>query len=459
MAQITSIHPHEVGRDLIPELATRVYSSQLDSFREAISNAFDEGSKQVALSIAKNRIMIEDWGGGIKDYDQFRKFGQASKKSRTGEVIGEKGLGKLSLLNLGSTVLFETNNGVSGMSFYMTLAGFSTPEYGDMPDAFVPHKGTRITITKLASTADIGEISPYLRKAFGLRLVRGARITINSEPLKPRFAHDPRESVLLNLPQCGADVTGNIASIEEGKGMVDVYIDHVFVASMEVDTTRRFGGWINCNALTPETSRNNIIQNQIYKEFAIHLRRYASRFPFRETGIDARNLMLSRELNTLLKSYLKDMKVSVRSGLSIAASSSSSATRNQKSEKSTVVAKASNGVAQSLEKTPSSSSSKESSGKVRVRWQYADLGNEKEPIYFVPPNTVYCNTSSDLYRFAVTKSRSFGPTWIRLLPYLSRIAVSMTTSAGSSSKLRPDEFNLKVDQATRYFLQQKGIIN
>ena len=44
MAQ-TTIYPHEIGRDLIPELATRVYSSQLDSFREAISNAFDEGSK------------------------------------------------------------------------------------------------------------------------------------------------------------------------------------------------------------------------------------------------------------------------------------------------------------------------------------------------------------------------------------------------------------------------------
>lgn len=43
---LVHIYPHETGRDLIPELATRVYSSQLDSFREAISNAFDENSKQ-----------------------------------------------------------------------------------------------------------------------------------------------------------------------------------------------------------------------------------------------------------------------------------------------------------------------------------------------------------------------------------------------------------------------------
>jgi hypothetical protein len=97
----------------------------------------------------------------------------------------------------------------------------------------------------------------------------------------------------------------------------------------------------------------------------------------------------------------------------------------------------------------------DSNGPANVRWEYADLGNEKEPIYFVPPNTIYCNTSNDLYRFAVGKNRYYGPTWIRMLPYLSRIAVSMSNG---SSRLRPDEFNLKVDRATRYFLKQKKII-
>ncbi len=91
----SSTYSHEVGKDLIPELAMRVYSSYLDSFREAISNAFDENSERVALSISNDKIVIEDWGNGIKDYNEFRKFGQASKKSRKGEVIGEKGLGKL----------------------------------------------------------------------------------------------------------------------------------------------------------------------------------------------------------------------------------------------------------------------------------------------------------------------------------------------------------------------------
>src|SRR5215204_7175944 len=117
-APAAPIYSHEVGKDLIPELAIRVYSSHLDSFREAISNAFDENSQKVSLSLSNDKIVIEDWGNGIKDYNEFRKFGQASKKSRKGEVIGEKGLGKLSLLNLGKVVCFETNNGREGMKFY-----------------------------------------------------------------------------------------------------------------------------------------------------------------------------------------------------------------------------------------------------------------------------------------------------------------------------------------------------
>jgi hypothetical protein len=50
------IYSHEVGKDLIPELAMRVCSSYLDSFREAISNSFDENSKKVALSIQMTRL-------------------------------------------------------------------------------------------------------------------------------------------------------------------------------------------------------------------------------------------------------------------------------------------------------------------------------------------------------------------------------------------------------------------
>lgn len=468
------IYSHEVGKDLIPELAMRVYSSYLDSFREAISNSFDENSKKVALSISNDKIVIEDWGKGIKDYNEFRKFGQASKKSRKGEeVIGEKGLGKLSLLNLGKVICFETNHGKEGMKFYMTLDGFSRPICKKATTVFVLHRGTRITITKLVNRIRIEELSVYLKRSFGLRLAQGAKIIINKQSIKPPSSLDPKEEFLFNLTKIkdahNAEVTGNLRATEEGRGIVDLYIDHVFVTRLEVDTRRKFDGWVNCNALTPETSRNNIVQNGIYREFIYLLRRYASRFPLREISVDEHKLMLSRELNALLKNYLKDMRINVhtRTNININANSagSKSAASQGCEERVSSKLEGSKGGLITVQDTLDASTNlsvkrhkqqEVAPNNISVVWEFADLGNEKEPIYFVPPNIIYCNTSNDLYEFAMQKNRHFGPTWIRMLPYLARIAVAMGSEP--MSRLSPEQLNTKIDDATRYFLRQKKVI-
>jgi Histidine kinase-, DNA gyrase B-, and HSP90-like ATPase len=473
-APVSQIYSHEVGRDLIPELAMRVYSSYLDSFREAISNAFDEDSKKVALSISNDKIVIEDWGNGIKDYNEFRKFGQASKKSRKGEeVIGEKGLGKLSLLNLGKVVCFETNNGRQGMKFYMTLDGFSSPICKKSTAAFVSHRGTRITVIKPINIIQIDELSVYLKRAFGLRLAQGATIIMNNQSIKPTSSLDPKEEFLFNLTKIKdahtAKVTGNLRTTEEGRGIVDLYIDHVFITRLEVDTRRKFDGWVNCNALTPETSRNNIVQNVIYREFIHLLRRYTSRFPLREISVDEHKLMLSRELNALLKNYLKDMRINVhsRSNNNINADSASSQSAasqgcvegvgsTMESSKETLTTLQDASDASTNLSVKKHKRQEDVSNNISVVWEFADLGNEKEPIYFVPPNIIYCNTSNDLYKFALQKNRHFGPTWIRMLPYLARIAVAMGSEP--VSRLSPEQHNTRIDEATRYFLRQKKVI-
>jgi hypothetical protein len=157
-------------------------------------------------------------------------------------VIGEKGLGKLSLLNLGSDVCFETNNGKTGIRFYMNLAGFSKPLYGRSAKSFVVHKGTRITITRLSSKVEASQVIPYLKKAFGLRIAQGAKIIVNGELVKPKSTLDPLELTLFTLQKSGIEVNGNLKAEKDGKGIVDGYVDHVFVTTLEVDTRRSFGG-------------------------------------------------------------------------------------------------------------------------------------------------------------------------------------------------------------------------
>jgi hypothetical protein len=190
-----------------------------------------------------------------------------------------------------------------------------------------------------------------------------------------------------------------------------------------------------------------------------HLRRYVSRFPLKTTAIDRAKLQLGRELNTLLKNYIKDMNIDVsREQVNNFKNKSGGYSGHDKRDRMQgTVVHANAGYSKSL-LGRTSSEEKNYHGAYSssaIRWEYADLGNDKGPIYFVPPNMIYCNTSNDLFRFAFMKSSYYGPTWVRMLPYLARVAVEINKE---SIRLTPDQFNQKVDEATRYFLRQKNIL-
>ena len=81
---------HKAGLDIIYELAVNLYPSALQSFREAISNALDEGSKRIEIQTSLQEVIVEDWGEGIKELDTFVTFGDYGKAKLSGEIIGEK---------------------------------------------------------------------------------------------------------------------------------------------------------------------------------------------------------------------------------------------------------------------------------------------------------------------------------------------------------------------------------
>jgi len=215
---------HKAGIDIIYELALRLYPSCLESFREAISNSLDEGSKKVQIQCSRNEVIVEDWGDGIDDIEKFRTFGDYAKAKRSGETIGMKGLGKLSLLRMGRNVIFKTNNGRFGININMT------PEHLDADmgakEEYLEHKGTRVNIAHPAAVPSTSDLSEYLKRAFGLRIAKGTEITLNGVPLTSKVDHNER--FLFRL-KGGIDVTGNIKQEKKGRGSVDLYVKHVFV--------------------------------------------------------------------------------------------------------------------------------------------------------------------------------------------------------------------------------------
>ena len=132
---------HEYGPGVVKELATKLYKNPIAAYREAISNALDAmipyPTNEHRIEIFTNvppdgDITIEDWGTGIEDFNIFKiissgtKFVQnevSSYEKLNEKIIGQKGMGKLSFINLSetNTVEFHSNNEKIGMQIMMTF--------------------------------------------------------------------------------------------------------------------------------------------------------------------------------------------------------------------------------------------------------------------------------------------------------------------------------------------------
>lgn len=444
---------HKAGKDIIYELAVRLYPSSLESFREAISNALDEGSNKVEMQVSLKEIVFEDWGEGIRNIEKFATFGEAMKANVGGEIIGEKGLGKLSLLRLAENVDFRTNNGEFGIDIIMTPTHLDY-DIGAV-NKFLDHKGTRIIIPNPKEVPTIDELSNYLKKAFGLRIAEGTQIILNGITLESKSKIDVTERFLFRLAGGKIDVTGNLKEDKKGKGIVDVYIKHIFVEPMVVDPERRFSGWVNCNALTPTTARNDILKNDVFTDFFVHLKQYVRRFPKVEEEIGKDEILLGNELEKLLRNYLSDMKILPQGTILLGRGRENVLDKQDKKrnqQKTVEPSEVPEYVKLHTQRKTNKPIKRTTKTDYGIMWVDQDYGNEKEPIFYVEPNVVVKNRTNDLYKFALKNKVSLGPKWLRLSPFLARLAVTMNPE---STKWNREQMYLEMDKAIRYFLKHK----
>lgn len=451
---------HKAGTDIIYELAVRLYPSSLEPFREAISNALDEGTDKVEIQASNQEIIVEDWGRGIHDVENFSKFGEASKAGLGGEIIGQKGLGKLSLLRFGDKVNFRTNNGEYGIDIIMTPKDF---EYNiGSVNKFLDHQGTRIIIPNPKGVPPTDDLSNYLKKSFGLRIAKGTQIILNGVKLDASSKIEPNEKFLFRLTGGKTDVTGNLKEDKKGHGNADIYIRHVFVCSVLVDPERRFSGWVNCNELIPTTSRNDVVRDNdvgVFYDFLDHLKQYVRKFPKVEEEITKDEELLGNELNKMLKNYLSEIKL-LPQGMVLIGHGNENALDKQdriKTEKITKKIPEGEEEPEYIRIHTSRKTNKPIKRTVKtdygIMWVDQNIGNEKEPMFFVEPNMVIRNRTNDIYKFLIKNKSSLGSKPIRAFPYLARVAVSMNKE---SSKLNREQLFLEMDRAIRYFLKNKG---
>lgn len=450
---------HKAGTDIIYELAVRLYPSSLEPFREAISNALDEGTDKVEIQASNQEIIVEDWGGGINDVENFSKFGEASKAGLGGEIIGQKGLGKLSLLRFGDKVNFRTSNGKYGIDIVMSPKDF---EYNiGAVNEFLDHQGTRIIIPNPRGVPPTDDLSNYLKKAFGLRIAKGTKIILNGVTLEATSKIDPSEKFLFRLTGGKTDISGNLKEDKKGHGSADIYIRHVFVTSVLVDPERKFSGWVNCNELIPTTSRNDVVRDNdggMFYDFLGHLKQYVRRFPKTEEEITKDEELLGNELNKMLKNYLSELKLLPQGMILIGRGDESTLDKQDKLRgKKRIVEKKDEEEHEYIRIHSSRKTNKPIKRTVKtdygIKWVDQNIGNEKEPIFFIEPNLVIRNRTNDIYKFLVKNKASLGSKPVRAFPYLARVAVSMNKE---SPKWNREQLFLEMDRAIRYFLKNKG---
>jgi hypothetical protein len=283
---------HEYGSGIVEELATKLYKNPIAAYREAISNALDamipypinEQKIEIFTNVSPGGdIIIEDWGTGVEDYGTFKIIADGKKvvkgeissyEKLNDKIIGQKGMGKLSFLNLSNsnTVEFHSNNEKVGMRITMNFEGFNVKYMNS--DMALSHRGLKVIIkhAKKPIVQD-GKLIEYLSKTFAIRIARGAKIFVNKIQLHKPEGFDSAQFKLFELTN-GSKVFGNLNSVEKPKpNNIEIAVKRVFVDSKEFDY--KVEGWVNCDALILETSREGIYEgNAIYIEFIEKLFQY-----------------------------------------------------------------------------------------------------------------------------------------------------------------------------------------
>jgi hypothetical protein len=286
------IERQRFGRGLIREISKYIYKNPIALYREGTTNGLDaqdpyreKEAPQIEIYTDYNGdIVIEDWGTGIEDLEQFLTIAEGQKKVR-GEVssyekvndriIGQKGMGKMSFLSMSSInrVEFFSNNERIGLHIILTDDPNDVKIDHMNSQLALPHRGLKVVIKQAKKIISESRVREYLQKVFALRIARGAKIFVNGNRIIEREGFDPTEYPLFQLDN-GTKIYGNLKKVEKPKtDNIDIFVKKVFVGSKGFDN--KVEGWINCDLLELTTSRDEVYEgNEIYTDFLTSLMKH-----------------------------------------------------------------------------------------------------------------------------------------------------------------------------------------
>ena len=198
--------------NILKHLGFNLYSNIPAVISEAVANAWDADSENVAITLG-DTVIIQDDGTGMTVADinnKFLKVGYPKRKNpkeavtpiHSRDAMGRKGIGKLSLFSLADII--EVHSIKHGQKCALRMSGtaiekcFSEDEEGNVSEDAVYHpeelspsvvthgKGTKIILTKLKR--NVKNTDAYLRRRIARKFTAiGTRqkfnVTVDGEPI------------------------------------------------------------------------------------------------------------------------------------------------------------------------------------------------------------------------------------------------------------------------------------
>jgi Histidine kinase-, DNA gyrase B-, and HSP90-like ATPase len=315
---------HEFGPGIIRELAKYLYKSPKSAYKEAVSNALDQMPKddakvEIYTDVPPHGdIVIEDWGTGIEDLQRFKHIAIGDKivdgrvssyKIIDENIIGQKGLGKLSFLNLSSvaTVEFYSHSKKVGMKIVMTdeLDGFTSDPINNI-DA-LPHPGVKLVIKQARKKLITeGELMKYLSKIFAIRIARGAKIFVNGNRVTKPEGFDSKEYPLFQLDD-GTAIKGNLKAVEKPQlNNIDIFVKNVYVDSKGFDF--KVEGWLNYNKLLLTSSRDSVHEEGVeYEKFMQGLTKHLDESYERKTESKDQHIQAQKQIEKMFVTVISSI--------------------------------------------------------------------------------------------------------------------------------------------------------
>ena len=165
-------------------LGIGLYSNTPAAMSEAVANAWDADASQVDIDVTDDAITIQDNGHGMTVGDANEKYlrvGYERRKREGGttaggrQAMGRKGIGKLSLFAIASTVTIHSAKDGERHGFEMRVKDIEDAirnevAYHPKPvsAAPCPSKGTRITLSDLKHKSHAAPLRKRLARRFSI---------------------------------------------------------------------------------------------------------------------------------------------------------------------------------------------------------------------------------------------------------------------------------------------------